>query len=161
MKTKDGRDLPVEEITADNYIVPKGEERFFHIKQEVVQYNPKTGAKISRPEIQKYGPKMYRAVVATRLKRFGYELTVLHNPEEWMKQNAAKMAASRAEAERKAKEAAEAKKAAELEAIKEQAKRELLEELKAAGMVVTQPAEAPAEAEAAEAKKPGRPAKSN
>lgn len=32
MRTKDGRDLPVLEITADNYIVPQGEEMTVHAK---------------------------------------------------------------------------------------------------------------------------------
>lgn len=150
MRTKDGHDLPVEKITADNYIVPKGEERYFHVKIEVKQFNPKTGVKISTPTIQTFGPKMYRAIMAKQLKRLGYSIEVLHNPEEWLRANAEKAAAARAEQEKAAKAAAEAKKAAELAAIKEQAKAELLAELREAGLI-------PA---AEETKKgPGRPAK--
>ena len=30
MITKDGRDTPIEKLTAENYIVPKGEEKDYH-----------------------------------------------------------------------------------------------------------------------------------
>lgn len=155
MRTKDGHDLPVEKITADNYIVPKGEERFFHVKIEVKQFNPKTGAKISTPAIQIFGPKTYRTIMAKQLKRLGYAIEVLHDPDEWMKANAAKAAALRAEQARAAQAAAESKKAAELAAIKEQTKAELLAELRAAGVIP-----AAEQAPTPETHKgPGRPAK--
>ena len=41
MITKDGRDTPIEKLTAENYIVPKGEEKDYHAVIEVVQYDPK------------------------------------------------------------------------------------------------------------------------
>lgn len=155
MRTKDGHDLPVEKITADNYIVPKGEERFFHVKIEVKQFNPKTGAKISTPAIQTFGPKTYRTIMAKQLKRLGYAIEVLHDPDEWMKANAAKAAVLRAEQARAAQAAAESKKAAELAAIKEQAKAELLAELRAAGVIPDAEQAPTPEAH----KGPGRPAK--
>lgn len=147
--------MPVEKITADNYIVPKGEERFFHAKIEVLQFNPKTGAKISRPTIQVFGPKIYRTIMAKQLKRLGYTIEILHNPDEWLKAKVEKTAALRAEQAKAAKAAAESKKAAELAAIKEQAKAELLAELRAAGVIP-----AAEQAPTPETHKgPGRPAK--
>ena len=52
MITKDGRDTPIEKLTPDNYIVPKGEEKDYHAVIEVVQYDPKTGRKISKARVQ-------------------------------------------------------------------------------------------------------------
>lgn len=108
MITKDGRDTRVENLTAENYIVPKGEERFYHCVIEVVQYDPKTGKKLSKPRVQKFGKKTFESVVEKSLKKQGYTLTILHDPNEWIKQHQAEAAA-------KAKEQAEAKAKAEQE----------------------------------------------
>lgn len=154
MRTKDGHDLPVEKITADNYIVPKGEERFFHAKIEVLQFNPKTGAKISRPTIQVFGPKIYRTIMAKQLKRLGYTIEILHNPDEWLKAKAEKTAALRAEQAKAAKAAADAKRAEEMKAMREELRREMQAEQDKAI------ADAVAKALAAsDGKKPGRPSK--
>lgn len=155
MRTKDGHDLPVEKITADNYIVPKGEERFFHVKIEVKQFNPKTGAKISTPAIQIFGPKTYRTIMAKQLKRLGYAIEVLHDPDEWMKANAEKAAALRA-AQAKAAQAADAERKAKEQAEMEARVREkVLAELRAAGIIP-----AAEQAPTPETHKgPGRPAK--
>ena len=108
MITKDGRDTPIEKLTPDNYIVPKGEEKDYHAVIEVVQYDPKTGRKISKPRVQKFGRKMFERTVESSLKKQGYEIRILHNPNEWIKANAAKR-------EQMAKEAAAAKAKAEQE----------------------------------------------
>lgn len=82
MKTRDGRDLPVAEITAENYVVPKGEEKMYHVKQEIKQFNPNTGERLSTPCIQKYGQRMYESVIYDNLLKQGYTIDVLHNPRE-------------------------------------------------------------------------------
>ncbi len=63
MITKDGRDTPIEKLTAENYIVPKGEEKSYHAVIEVVQFDPKTGKRISKPRVQKFGKKMFETSV--------------------------------------------------------------------------------------------------
>ena len=78
MITKDGRDTRIEDLTAENYIVPKGEERFYHCIIEVVQYDAKTGKKLSKPRVQKFGKKTFESIVEASLKKQGYSLTILH-----------------------------------------------------------------------------------
>ena len=104
MITKEGRDLPVEKLTPEIYIVPKGEERFYHVVIEVRQFDPKTGKRISRPRVQKFGKKMFEAHILASLRKQGYDVVVLHNPNEWLKENQAKAAqAAKEQAEAKAK----------------------------------------------------------
>lgn len=104
--------MPIEKLTPGDYIVPKGEERFYHVVLEVRQFDPKTGARLSRPRIQKFGKKMYESHVEASLRKQGYSITVLHNPTEWLKEN-------QAEAERRSRELAEAKAKAEQEKFDE------------------------------------------
>lgn len=151
MITKDGRDTPIEKLTAENYIVPKGEERDYHAVIEVVQFDPKTGKKLSKPRVQKFGKKMFETIVQDGLRKQGYNVTILHNPNEWIKEQ--QDAAAKAKAERDAEKAkAEQEKfdAAVAEAVaKELAKRE------------AEQAERDAEkTDAEQQKKPGRPARS-
>lgn len=162
MITKDGRDTPIERLTPDNYIVPKGEELSYHAVIEVVQYDSKTGKKTSRPRLQKFSKKMFEAHVWDSLRKQGYSITVLHDPNTWLKEKKAK-------AEQKAKEQAEAKAKAEQErfdaavaaavekALSEKAKAEAAEKAQAEQKAETQTADAPEAAK--ETKKPGRPAK--
>ena len=104
MLTKDGRDTPIEKLTADNYIVPKGEEKDYHAIIEVVQYDPKTGVKLSKPRVQKFGRKTFENHVQASLRKQGYAVTILHDPNQWLKEQAAKAAAkAKADAEAKAK----------------------------------------------------------
>lgn len=104
MLTKDGRDTPIEKLTADNYIVPKGEEKDYHAIIEVVQYDPKTGVKLSKPRVQKFGRKTFESHVQASLRKQGYAVTILHDPNQWLKEQAAKAAAkAKADAEAKAK----------------------------------------------------------
>lgn len=132
MLNKFGKDVALDALTPDTYIVPKGEERCYHLIQEVVQYDQKTGAKISRPRLQKYGRKAFDSVVRTALIKQGYQFTILHDPKAYdaklaerkaaaeaeakAKAAAEKAEAEKAEAEAKAKAAAEAKAKAEAEA---------------------------------------------
>ena len=153
MITKDGRDTPIEKLTAENYIVPTGEEKDYHAIIEVVQFDPKTGKRISRPRVQKFGKKIFEAHVADSLRKQGYTITILHDPNVWLKEQAAKR-------EQAAKEAAAAKAKAEQEkfdaAVAAAVAKALAEQ---AAKAETEQA-AKAETEQAEpAKKPGRPAK--
>ena len=126
MITKNGKDVPVSELTAKNYRVPAGEEKLYHCVIEVVQFDPKTGKKLSTPRVQKFGRKSFETLVYKTLKKQGYEIKILHNPTGW-EETAAKR---RAEADKAkfdaavaasveaalAKRDAEAKAAAEAEA---------------------------------------------
>lgn len=117
MKTKDGKNVTVDKLTADNYAVPAGEELLYHCVIEVVQYDPKTGVKISKPRVQKFGKKTFETFVQKTLRKQGYTVNILHSPEGY----AEALAKKKAEAEKakfdaavaKAVEAALAKKEAE------------------------------------------------
>ena len=99
MITKDGRDTPIEKLTADNYIVPKGEEKDYHAVIEVVQFDQKTGKRISQPRVQKFGKKIFEAHVLNSLRKQGYTVTILHDPNVWVKEQAAKAEQAKTEAE--------------------------------------------------------------
>ena len=151
MITKDGRDTPIEKLTPENYIVPKGEEKDYHAVIEVRQFDPKTGNRLSKPRVQKFGKKIFEAHVADSLRKQGYTVTILHDPNAWMKEQAEKAA-------QQAKEQAEAKAKAEQEKF----------DAAVAAAVAKALAEHKAQQEQAEkaeteqadpAKKPGRPAK--
>lgn len=115
MKTKDGKNVTVDKLTADNYAVPAGEELLYHCVIEVVQYDPKTGVKISKPRVQKFGKKTFETLVQKTLRKQGYTVNILHSPAGY----AEALAKKKAEAEKakfdaavaKAVEAALAKKA--------------------------------------------------
>ena len=92
MITKDGRDTPIDKLTADNYIVPKGEEKDYHAVIEVVLYDQKTGRKLSKPRIQKFGRKSFESHIEASLRKQGYTITILHDPTEWLKEQNAKAA---------------------------------------------------------------------
>ena len=109
MLTKDGRDTPIERLTPDNYIVPKGEERAYHAVIEVKQFDPKTGKRISTPRVQKFGKKAFESHIADSLRKQGYEILILHDPNAWIKDQQAK-AAELAKAEAEAKKKAEQEK---------------------------------------------------
>lgn len=109
MLTKDGRDTPIERLTPDNYIVPKGEERAYHAVIEVKQFDQKTGRRISQPRVQKFGKKSFESHIADSLRKQGYEILILHDPNAWIKEQQAK-AAELAKAEAEAKKKAEQEK---------------------------------------------------
>lgn len=127
------KDVAISEVTAENYIVPQREEKFYHVKQEKVEFDRNTGKRLSRAVIQKYDKKAYVTTVKY-LQDAGYTIVVLHDPVAWEKANAAaRLNAQRVAAEKRA--AAEKQKAdAEREAMKaelrKEMKAELLKELK-------------------------------
>ena len=127
--------MNIEKITPENYKVPKGEERSYHCIIECVQYDSKTGKKISVPRIQKFGRKMFESHVYSSLKKQGYNIIILHNPTEWLKEQAeiAKQKAEEAAAKKAEEEKAlaEAKKAEEAAAKKAEEEKALAEAKKA------------------------------
>lgn len=110
MITKDGRDTPIEKLTAENYVVPRGEERSYHVVIEVKQFDQKTGKRLSTPRIQKFGKKIFESSVRASLKKQGYDIVILHDPNQWIQEQQEKAA-------EQAKAAAEAKAKAEKEAF--------------------------------------------
>lgn len=152
MITKDGRDTPIEKLTPENYIVPKGEEMDYHAVIEVRQFDPKTGNRISKPRVQKFGKKIFEAHVVDSLRKQGYTVTILHDPNVWFKEQVEK-------AEQQAKEQAEAKAKAEQEkfdaAVAAAVAKVLAEQKAQQEQAETEQAKEQAEP----AKKPGRPAK--
>lgn len=145
MKTKDGRDVSVLDVTAENYLVPKGEERTYHVKIEVKQFDQKTGKRISTPRIQKFGKKIWRNNIRLSLRKQGYEFEILHDPVKWEQENAERIAAIKAakiQAQQEAAQQAMAEERAKMKA-------EIMAELIAAGVVSGNPVE--------KTKKPGRP----
>lgn len=113
-KTDDGnvKDVAIAEVNATNYIVPDNEKHLYHCKIEVRKFDQDTGARLSKPRIQKFGAKMFKQI-SHELKRQGYAIDILHNPTEYMEAEKARKAEEAAmTAERKAKEAEE-KRAAE------------------------------------------------
>ena len=91
------KDVPLSEVTAENYIVPQGEERHWHVIQEKKEFDRNTGKRLSRPVLQKYDTKAYPAT-RKYLIQAGYTITVLHDPEKW-KQGVAQAAQRKAERE--------------------------------------------------------------
>jgi hypothetical protein len=124
------KDVPIVEVTPENYIVPKGEEDTFHCKIEQTQFNPRNGKRLSRPRIQKFEAKMYPSV-ARNLRQQGWDIVVLYDPTDFIAEREAKRAQLRDLAFQQRKEQEEKKKAAERKALKD----EILAELKAAGML--------------------------
>lgn len=162
MITKDGRDTSLEKLTPELYIVPKGEERFYHVLIEMTTFDQKTGKRLSRPRVQKFGKKIFDTHVRESLTKQGWTITILHDPTAWVeKTKAEKAAAAQADAEAKAKEeqakidaaveaaVAKALAAERAKVAKEQAEKEAAEAEAAA--------KAAAEAEAEAAKKEETP----
>lgn len=119
--------MDIIKVTKDTYEVPANEKHLYHVKQELTEFDRSTGKRMSRPVIQKYGKRMFERVVYDDLKAQGYTIEVLHDPNEWLKE----------EAERKQTEAelarinAEAEKQAEREALKA----EILAEMQQQGVI--------------------------
>ena len=127
-------------MTRETYEVPEGEEGVFHAKIEIKSFDARTGKKQSTPRIQKFDYKAFKALQA-RLKNQGYDIEILHNPTDFIKEEqAAKAALRKRQIEQRAKTAAD-RKQEEREALKEEIRKEMEAEAKAA------------EAKAAETKK--------
>ena len=124
------KDVSILDVTPENYIVPKGEEGTFHCRIEQTQFNPRNGKRQSRPRIQKFDAKMYPSILRN-LKLQGWDVEVLHDPTEFLKEQEAKRQAMLEMTYKERKEAEEKRKAEERKALKD----EILKELKEAGMI--------------------------
>lgn len=108
MRTKDGNNVAILDLTPENYLVPKGEEMVYHCRIEVVSFNQKTGERMSKPRVQKFGRKAFEKSVRDTLLKQGYKVDVLYNPTEWIKARLEARNQSRANA--KARQEAEIQK---------------------------------------------------
>lgn len=148
VRTEEGqiKDVNILDVTPENFIVPKGEEDCYHCRIEVKKFNKDTGERISKPRMQVFGKKFFESFGLHNLRKQGFTVDVMHDPNKWLQENEAKLEAEKqkkAEAGAKAKaEAAEAEK----KAMKEAMKAEILAELNAEGLLAT-------------AEKPGRKSK--
>ena len=124
------KDVPIVEVTAENYIVPRGEEDTYHCKIEQTQFNPRNGKRLSKPRIQKFDAKMY-AQVARNLRQQGWDIEVLYDPSEFLAEREAKRAEMRDLTFKQRQEMEAKRKQAERQALKD----EILAELHAAGML--------------------------
>ena len=124
------KDVPIVEVTAENYIVPRGEEGTYHCRIEQKQFDPRSGKRLSRPRIQKFDAKMYPAI-ARSLRQQGWDIEVLHDPTDFLQEQEAKRQERETLTIQQRKELEEKRKAAERKALKD----EILAELKAAGML--------------------------
>jgi len=87
VKTPQGnKDVQITDVNAENYIVPKGEEHLFHAIIEVKKFDANTGKRQSVPRVQKFGKKSFESgKVRENLVRQGYDIIILHDPNEWLK----------------------------------------------------------------------------
>ncbi len=152
VKVNDGKtkDVAITDVTPENYIVPSNEQHLYHCVIEVRKFDSETGKRLSVPRIQKFGKKSFENGILDALKKQGYTITVLHDPNEYVKAQAEEKAARTAAQQKAAKETKAEEKAA--------LKAEILAELKAAGVIPAEPAKetkADAKAKAEAEDKPG------
>ena len=76
------KDVPVTQVTPENYIVPEKEKHVYHTIIEVKKFHAETGERLSKPRVQKFGAKSFRSIL-NGLKRQGYTVTVLYDPTEY------------------------------------------------------------------------------
>lgn len=106
---------PLDNVTADNYKVPQGEEGIYHVVLEVKEFDRKTGERTSVPRVQKFGVNAFETAFPN-LKRLGYDVRVVYDPTKWL----AAQAERAAEEERQ--NTPEARQAAIEEALEKQRK---------------------------------------
>lgn len=87
MLTREGRDLPLLEITPENYLVQDCDKSVFAVKIEQTQFDQKTGKRLSIPRIQMFGVKEWN-LVKSNLKKQDYTYTVLYDPTEFLAEKA-------------------------------------------------------------------------
>lgn len=124
------KDVPIVEVTPENYIVPRGEEGTYHCCIEQKQFDQRSGKRLSKPRIQKFDAKMYPSIVRN-LRQQGWDIVVLHDPTDYLQEQEAKRQEREMLTIQQRKELEEKRKAAERKALKD----EILAELKAAGML--------------------------
>lgn len=136
VRTEEGqiKDVNILDVTPENFIVPKGEEDCYHCRIEVKKFNQDTGERISKPRMQVFGKKFFESFGLHNLRKQGFTVDVMHDPNKWLQENEAKL---EAEKQKKAEAGAKAKAEAEKKAMKEAMKAEILAELKAEGLLKT------------------------
>lgn len=110
---------PLDNVTADNYKVPQGEEGIYHVVLEVKEFDRKTGERTSVPRVQKFGVNAFETSFPN-LKRLGYDVRVVYDPTSWLEEQAKK---AEEQEQQSAQSAAEAQKAAIEEALEKQRKK--------------------------------------
>ena len=90
VKVSEGKtkDVAIIDVTPENYIVPDNEKHLYHCVIEVRKFDSETGKRLSVPRIQKFGKKSFENGILYALKKQGYTITVLHDPNEYMKAKA-------------------------------------------------------------------------
>lgn len=126
------KDVPLLEVTPENYIVPKGEEDTYHCRIEQKDFDRRTGKRVSKPRIQKFNAKMYPSI-ARNLRQQGWDIDILYDPTEFLKAQEEKRRQMQEMTLQQRIEADKKRKEAEKKALKD----EIMAELKAAGLLKT------------------------
>ena len=79
MLTKDGRNVPILELTPENYPVTDREANHYHVLIEQKSFDQRSGARVSVPRIQKCGIKEW-SNVKQNFRLLGYDIIILHDP---------------------------------------------------------------------------------
>ena len=111
------KDVDILNVTAENYIVPENEKHVYHCKIERRKFNQETGARLSRPRIQKFNQKIFETLISKRLPLQGYTIEILHNPNAYL----AEMEKQKRESAERTKKAQEDKMKAQIDAAVEAA----------------------------------------
>nr|DAP15713.1 MAG TPA: hypothetical protein [Caudoviricetes sp.] len=93
---EENRQSPLDQI-AENYKIEEGTEHLYHVALWMEEYDPKTGKPVHTPTTDVFGVQTFERNVSN-FKKLGYTLKVLHDPREFLK-NQAEQAAARAEQE--------------------------------------------------------------
>lgn len=120
------KDVPITEVTPDNYIVPVGEEMQYHVIQEIKRFDASSGKRLSRPRVQKYGYKEFNTIIRN-IKSLGYDITVLHDPTEYIKQRDEEIEATKERAAQTRKQ--------RTDAMYEEVRKRVLDDLRAEGII--------------------------
>lgn len=110
------KDVPVLQVTPENFIVPEGEEHLYHCVIEIKRFDADTGERLSTPRVQVFGKKTFEEVAQHNLTKHGYSILVLHDPQEYDKGMREKAVFEEEERLHKREIAAEALRAAESKA---------------------------------------------
>lgn len=107
VKTETGRikDVGILEVTPENFICPSNERNMYHCRIEIKKFNPETGERLSKPRIQVFGKKFFETFGLHNLRKQGYTVDILHDPNQFVKANRERIAAeerAKAEAEKEA-----------------------------------------------------------
>lgn len=73
----------LDQLNESNYVCPQDEVKLYHVVQEVKEFNPKTGQRISVPMLQKYKRKTFELDILPRLPRLGYTLRIVFDPVKY------------------------------------------------------------------------------